>query len=137
MKKLVFLLFVLSFLACGEKEEMKLCGTWRMISGHYEGPDFSVSENENTRICYKILADDNFAVVEMFPSNPDSGFFAAFGEFELTGNTYREIYKASNVPGKIGENLEFSSEIKGDVGRIQQKRQGMILKETWQRIEEL
>jgi hypothetical protein len=123
------------FSACQDSRQTSLCGTWRMTSGEYSGENFSVSENENTRICYKILSPRNFAVIEMFPNNPDSLFFAAFGTYDLSDTAYVEHYTASNVPGQIGETTRFHSEIDGDIWRIRLHQQDMKLRETWQRVQ--
>jgi len=122
-------------LGCQAPESRNLCGTWRMVQGKYSGPELQVSQDENTRICYKILSEDHFAVIEMFPHNPDSLFFAAVGKYDLKGSVYREHYTASNVSSKVGQTLEFTSEVKGDVWHISLQTVEMTLTETWQRIQ--
>ncbi|MBN1540863.1 hypothetical protein JW992_01875 [candidate division KSB1 bacterium] len=134
---IVALFLLLPTLRCGEPESAGLCGTWRMVQGEYKGPELQVKQDEITRICYKILANDHFAVIEMFPDNPDSLFFAAIGTFQLNGDSYKEHYTASNVASKIGQTLAFYSEVKGDIWHIRLQTQEMSLSETWQRIQKL
>ncbi len=132
---IVFLVSVISILAtCGGHADRRLCGTWRMISGKYSGPDFEIRENDATRMCYKILSENSFAVIELYPNNPDSLFFAAFGHYEMSDTGYTEIYEASNVPSKIGSRLHFHSRFKDKEWKISLKTAELSLDETWMRI---
>jgi len=127
------LFFVL--IVCSQKQEQEsLCGTWKMVSGIYKGPDFMVKTDESKRSCYKLLSQDHFAVIEMFKSNPESLFFAAVGSYELIDTSYVENYEACNIPSKVGESEVFFSTVKGDTWRIRMKKEDMELDETWVRI---
>ncbi len=124
----------LLLVSCQQKEPNQLCGTWRMVNGIYKGPDFTVETNEDKRICYKLISEKNFAVIEMFKSNPESLFFAAVGHYEWDDTSYVEHYEASNVPTKIGETERFTSRLDGDLWHISMKSQDMELEETWRRV---
>jgi len=125
-----FLMWAL-FLSCTKKDKTTLCGTWKMIEGNYKGPDFSVVTTEENRICYKILSQNHFSVVEMFTQNPDSQFFAAVGTYTLSDTTYTEHYEASNLPSKTGETLTFHSIVKDNKWTISLKANDLELHETW------
>jgi len=133
MNNLKFVAFILtSFLlfSCAKKEQ-NVCGTWKMIEGNYEGPDFSVKTDAEKRICYKILSENHFAVIEMYMDNPDSMFFAAVGTYQLLDSTYIETYEASNVPTKIGEKMEFHSTLHDKTWKISLNKDDLFLEETW------
>ncbi len=128
---LSFILFLMIFFSCTTKNQLDVCGTWRMVEGVYIGPDFKVTTNAENRICYKILSGDHFAVVEMYAYNPDSMFFAAVGSYTIEDSTYTEIYEASNVPTKIGEKMVFHSVIENKTWKISLKKDDLHLEETW------
>ncbi len=121
----------LLLVSCANENKYKLCGTWKMVEGTYIGPDFSVTTTSENRICYKILSENHFSVVEMFTENPDSQFFAAVGTYKLSDSTYTEYYEASNLPSKTGETLTFHSVIKDKKWMISLTSQDLQLKETW------
>ena len=125
---------VILLLACQEVPDQRLCGTWRMVSGAYKSPDWTIREDENSRMCYKILSQKHFTVIELYPQNPDSLFFAAFGTFELTDTSYVEHYEGSNIPGKIGTSLHFRSKVDGGKWRIFLNTEELKLDETWIRV---
>ncbi len=125
------------FITSCNKETPRVCGTWRMVEGVYEGPDFTVRTNEETRICYKIMGDRHFSVIEMYPDNPDSNFFAAVGTYSLTDSAYTERYEASNIPGKVGEELVFHSELDDKTWKISLESEDMTLHEIWTCVNEM
>ena len=134
MKSLTYLLSVICactlILSCS-KSRSDICGTWRMVEGTYVGPDFSVTTDAESRICYKVISDDHFAVVEVYADNPDSMFFAAVGSYKLDDSTYTETYEASNVQTKIGEKMEFQSNLKEKTWKISRIKDDLHLEETW------
>ena len=127
-------LLCLMLVNCGEMGDKPLPGTWQMISGTYTTPSGQVIVDVDDRLCYKILGDDHFAVVEMYQSKPDSLFFAAVGRYSLKDTVYTETLEGCNVPADVGRTNIFRSEIDGDRWRIYMKRQDMELDETWKRI---
>ena len=127
----IFLLIWPLLFSCSNKDKTRLCGTWRMVEGIYSGPDFSVTTTQEERICYKILSENHFSVIEMFKANPDSQFFAAVGTYSLSDSTYTEYYQASNIPSKVGEKFEFHSVIQDNKWTIKLKAKDLQLEETW------
>ncbi len=122
-------------LGCQAPESRNLCGTWRMVQGKYSGPELQVSQDENTRICYKNSVRRSFCGDRDVSAQSGFAFFAAVGKYDLKGSVYREHYTASNVSSKVGQTLEFTSEVKGDVWHISLQTVEMTLTETWQRIQ--
>jgi hypothetical protein len=92
-----------------------------------------VTIDGNIRLCYKILSDDHFAVVEMYKSKPESLFFAAVGQYTLDDTVYTEILEGCNVPAEVGRTNVFHSQIDDNTWRIYMKRQDVELDETWVR----
>ena len=88
-------------------------------------------------MCYKIISENHFAVVEVYADNPDSMFFAAVGAWHLKDSIYTEIYEASNVPTKIGEKMEFHSVISANTWQISSSKDDLSLEETWVHIKAL
>lgn len=125
-----FLLMWLLLFSCVSNDP-KVCGTWKMVEGTYIGPDFSVTTTTDNRICYKILSENHFSVIEMFTDNPDSQFFAAVGTYKLSDSTYTEYYEASNLPSKTGETLTFHSVIEDKKWTISLTSDDLRLEETW------
>lgn len=111
-----------------------LCGAWKMVSGSYRGPDFQVNCSENDRICYKVLSRDHFAVVEIFPDNPDSMLFTAVGKYHLTDSLYVEEYEATNVPYKTGTSMTFKYKLENSRWIIETREKDMELYEEWERV---
>ena len=130
-------ILMLFFLTACNPNTPRVCGTWRMVTGTYEGPDFTVQTNEENRICYKILGDRHFSVVEMYPDNPDSNFFAAVGTYSLSDSFYTERYEASNIPSKMGEVFVFKSQVEGKTWKISLQSEDLTLEETWVCMSEL
>ncbi|MBN2410066.1 hypothetical protein JXQ31_00145 [candidate division KSB1 bacterium] len=131
-------IFFLVLLQCqGQKERSLMCGTWRMIEGTYEGPGMKVVYDKDERICYKLISEEHFAVIEMFKDNPDSLFFAAVGAYSWDDTSYTEFYEASNDPAKVGESLTFQSSVKGFIWKISLEQESLTLDETWERIVKL
>lgn len=134
MKRLtrLFCIFFMSILVLScSKTKPEICGTWRMVEGTYVGPDFSVTTDSENRICYKVISEDHFAVIEVYADNPDSMFFAAVGSYTLNDSTYIETYEASNVQTKIGEKMQFHSSISDKVWKIKRIKDDLHLEETW------
>ena len=134
ISKLIFILIclaLLTFVQCQREKAPALCGTWKMQLGLYNGPDFSTRCDDKNKICYKLISQDHFAVIEMCKQNPDSLFFAAVGTYSLNDSVYTEHYEASNIPSKIGQNLEFQSEFDGNQWIIKTKVDDLYLEEIW------
>ncbi len=110
------------------------CGAWKMISGTYKGPNFTVDSNEENRICYKVLSQDHFAVVEMFKDKPDSLLFTAVGSYTFDDSTYTEYYEATNVPYQTGTKNVFRYKLDGDTWEIHMVSEDMELHEVWKRL---
>lgn len=136
-KRIALVVVLLIFVLGCSTDKPRVCGTWRMVEGTYVGPDFTVLTNEENRICYKILSDRHFSVIEMYPDNPDSNFFAAVGTYSLTDSVYIERYEASNIPSKMGEEFVFQSQVKDKTWKISLASEDMTLKETWVCVSEL
>jgi len=135
---IALLVIFLVLLQCqGQKERSQMCGTWRMIEGTYEGPGLRVVFDKNERICYKIIGEEHFAVIEMFKHNPDSLFFAAVGTYTWDDTSYTEHYAASNDPAKVGESLTFQSSVKSFIWKISLEQEALTLDETWERMVKL
>jgi hypothetical protein len=128
------LILLLVIAHCGEKEETGIKGTWKMISGKYMMPSGSVDLDIDNRLCYKIISDDHFAVVEMYKSNPESLFFAAVGKYTLEGDIYAETLEGCNIAADVGRTNVFHSELSEEGWRITMKREDMELDETWEKI---
>lgn len=126
----IWLVLACLVFSCSRKKP-NVCGTWRMVEGYYDGPNFQAKTNTDIRICYKIISESHFAVIEMYSDNPDSMFFAAVGSYEIDDSTYTEIYEASNVPTKIGEKMVFQSSIENNTWKIKLNRDDLSLDETW------
>lgn len=131
----VIILSFVVFISCQEKVN-PLNGAWKMVSGTYEGPEFKVECTGEDRMCYKVISDDHFAVVEICPANPDSNLFTAVGKYNLTESTYTEMYEATNVTYKIGTSLTFNFKLKEDntLWIIEAKQEEMVLHEIWERV---
>ena len=131
---ILFTVCALLIVSCSKCGDNQLCGTWRLVQANYSGPDFELSINENSRICYKILSEQHFSVVEMYPQNPDSFFFAAVGTYSLNDTSYVETYEASNMSAKVGEKVHFHSIVEGDKWRIRGADENLKINETWIRV---
>lgn len=127
---ITLVLLMALFLSCAKKQS-DICGAWRMVEGTYVGPDFSVTTDSENRICYKVISEDHFAVVEVYADNPDSMFFAAVGSYTLDDSIYTETYDASNVQTKIGEKMEFHSILENKTWKISRIQDDLHLEETW------
>jgi hypothetical protein len=134
---LVTFLLILILLSCNKTEEQKLCGTWHMCSGSYNGADFSINVQEDIRISYKILSEDHFTNFEVFVNNPDSIIFAAIGTYEFKDSIYVEHYKASNIPNKENETARYHSILKDGNWILTLFKEDLSVEETWCRIEKL
>jgi len=137
---LIIALFVFLFvlLQCqGQKERSKMCGTWRMIEGSYEGPGVKVVYDKDERLSYKLISEEHFAVIEMYKANPESLFFAAVGTYTWDDISYTEHYEASNDPAKVGQTLTFQSSVKEFIWKISLEQESLRLEETWEQIEKL
>ena len=130
------IIFIFLILSCQKKEEDPLNGAWKMVSGSYTGPEFQVDCTEADRICYKLISDDHFAVVEICPTNPDSNLFTAVGKYNMTDSIYTETYEATNVSYKIGTSLSFNYKLEEEntLWIIDVKQEDMELHEVWQRV---
>jgi len=110
----VALLYLL-MVSCGKMQERPLQGTWQMTEGIYTTSSGKVIIDGDKRLCYKILGDDHFAVVEMYRSKPDSLFFAAVGQYSVKDTTYTEILEGCNVaadtPSAINAFLVFTNNL--------------------------
>jgi len=130
------LVFLLVLLQCREQkppQHSSMCGAWSMIEGTYIGAGINTVYNQDERICYKLISDEHFAVIEMFKANPESLFFAAVGTYQWTDSTYTEIYEAANDPAKVGQSLTFRSSVKDIYWKISLEQEDMMLNETWER----
>ncbi|HPG42031.1 MAG TPA: hypothetical protein PLP19_21975 [bacterium] len=129
------LVFLLVLLQCEQKppQHSSMCGAWSMIQGTYIGAGINTVYNQDERICYKLISDEHFAVIEMFKANPESLFFAAVGTYKWTDSTYTEIYEAANDPAKVGQSLTFRSSVKDIYWKISLEQEDMMLNETWER----
>ena len=125
------------FLNCSTDEAGSLEGTWQMVSGKYVTPSGIVECNEEARLCYKILGEQHFSVVEMYRANPDSGFFAAVGRYKVDGPEYTEILEGCNNANMVGNSNVFESTLTGNSWRIYRKTEDMELDETWVRVKQV
>lgn len=123
-------IIVLILASCQQKPDL-FKGTWIMVEGDYQGPDVRMSTTEENRICYKILSDGHFAVVEMCRAKPDSQFFAAVGRYSFDDSTFTETYDACNVGYKVGSSNRFSYKMEGDRWRLEMHTSEMKLNEVW------
>ena len=123
-------------LSCSNvKETASLQGTWQMISGKYVTPTNIVECNKETRLCYKLIGEHHFSVVEMYRAKPDSAFFAAVGRFELHGDKYTEILEGCSNSNMVGDENVFESTLEDNKWRIYRKTNDSVLDETWIRVE--
>ncbi|HHM23526.1 MAG TPA: DUF4488 domain-containing protein [Bacteroidetes bacterium] len=125
-------------LSCEKKRQVRpgpFCGAWKMISGTYKGPNFTVQSTEENRLSYKVISQDHFAVVEMFKSNPDSMLFTAVGRYTYDDSTYTEFYEATNVPYQTGTKNIFRYKLEGNRWILDMKTEDMELHEVWERIQ--
>jgi hypothetical protein len=137
LKRIVIVLvsIVCLTLSCSSvRETTTLEGTWQMVSGRYETPTNIVICDKDTRLCYKLIGEHHFSVVEMYRLKPDSAFFAAVGRFELKDSLYTEILEGCNNPNMVGDENVFESTLTGNTWRIYRKTNDSILDETWTRV---
>lgn len=137
MKSIKIVLAILSIIvlivpSCQQKPDI-FKGTWIMVEGDYNGPDVQIVTTEENRMCYKILSDGHFAVVEMYRAKPDSQFFAAVGRYQFDDSTFTETYDACNVGYKVGSSNRFSYKMEGDRWRLKMHTSEMQLNEVWLR----
>lgn len=121
---------ILIVLSCQHKPDL-FEGTWIMVEGEYKGPDVQISTTEENRMCYKILSDGHFAVVEMYRVRPDSQFFAAVGRYSFDDSTFTETYDACNVGYKVGTSNRFGYKLEGDRWLLKMHTSEMKLNEVW------
>ena len=132
---IVLVSIVCLVLSCSSvKETATLEGTWQMVSGRYETPTNTVICDKDTRLCYKLIGENHFSVVEMYRANPDSAFFAAVGRYTLDDNKYIEILEGCNNANMVGDVNVFESTLTKDEWRIYRKTDDSILDETWIRV---
>ena len=128
---------VLCFMNCSTTKKNSLEGTWQMVSGKYVTSSTIVECNDETRLCYKIIGAQHFAVVEMHRAKPDSAFFAATGRFERKGSNSTEVLEICSNANMVGISNVFESTLKGDTWRIYRKTEDEELDETWVRVKKV
>ena len=125
--------FCLTLACSGVEKTATLNGAWQMISGRYETPTDTVICSPETRLCYKIISEHHFSVVEMYRAKPDSAFFAAVGRYKVAGDTYTEILEGCSNANMVGDKNVFESNLTGNKWRIYRKTEDSVLDETWVR----
>lgn len=102
-----------------------------MIEGNYSGIGSELYHQARGNVRYKIMGENQFAIIEMDPDKSTSRVFGALGSYTYLDSLYIEKYAASNLPGRMNNELTFRSELKGNTWTIQYKDDKMSIKETW------
>ena len=119
--------------AHGQKVENKLVGTWKQVSGKFNGKEFRPPEGTTV---IKHVTPTQFMFVDYDKNGQITD--AAGGSYTLTANTYQETvaYSIGDFHGLKGKTQSFAWKVEGNrwfhSGTLSS---GLTIEEVWERMD--
>ncbi len=119
--------------AHGQKVENKLVGTWKQVSGKFNGKEFRPPEGTTV---IKHVTPTQFMFVDYDKNGQITD--AAGGSYTLTANTYQEthVYSIGDFHGLKGKTQSFVWKVEGNrwfhSGTLSS---GLTIEEVWERMD--